>query len=255
MMKLSPGVQGLIIANAIMFVFAHFVPGQEDRMFRWFGLYFPKNENFQIWQLVTTMFMHGGLAHIFFNMFALSSFGTLLERRWGLRRFMTFYFIAGIGASIIYTLVNYFKFSGMHQELIELGQSSAAIQAFLDTGRLSPDVASHFNPEQLKAFFRIYHTPAVGASGAIYGVLVAFGILYPNAKLSLIFFPVPVAAKYIIPGLLFLDLFSGVTGFSLFGGGIAHFAHIGGAIIGFLLMWFWRGMKDDHDEDRFHVFN
>ena len=85
--------------------------------------------------------------------------------------------------------------------------------------------------------------PAVGASGAIYGILVAFGITYPNAKLALIFFPVPIAAKYFIPLLIGLDLFSGMTGFSIFGGGIAHFAHIGGAIIGFFLMWYWRGSR------------
>ena len=88
--------------------------------------------------------------------------------------------------------------------------------------------------------YRIYVGPMVGASGAIYGILVAFGLLYPNAKLALLFLPVPIAAKFFIPILLALDLFSGVTGFSLFGGGIAHFAHIGGALIGFLLMWHWR---------------
>ena len=89
-------------------------------------------------------------------------------------------------------------------------------------------------------FYQIYNTPAVGASGAIYGVLVAFGMTFPNAKLALIFLPVPISAKYFIPVLIALDLFSGVTGFSIFGGGIAHFAHVGGAIIGFIIMWYWK---------------
>jgi membrane associated rhomboid family serine protease len=91
--------------------------------------------------------------------------------------------------------------------------------------------------------YRIYAAPMLGASGAIYGILVAFGLMYPDAKLALLFLPVPIAAKYFIPIILALDLFSGVTGFSLFGGGIAHFAHIGGALIGFLLMWYWRSRE------------
>ncbi len=239
-MKLSLGVKALIIANAILFVFTHIIPDRPDGMYHLFALYFPGNDYFQAWQMITTMFMHGSIAHIFFNMFALSSFGSALEFRWGLRRFLTFYFLAGIGASLIYTLVNQFKFNEVYEALALLEQSPAAIQALLDTGRIDPKVVGMLSEAQLTEFVRIYHTPVVGASGAVYGVLVAFGILYPNAKLSLIFFPVPVAAKYFIPGLLCLDLFSGVTGFSLFGGGIAHFAHIGGAVIGFLLMMFWR---------------
>jgi membrane associated rhomboid family serine protease len=112
----------------------------------------------------------------------------------------------------------------------------------IDTA-LTSDVQTmrSFSEEKLQDFWRLFNMPVVGASGAIYGVLVAFGMLFPNAKLFLIFLPVPIAAKYFIPVLIALDLFSGVTGFSIFGGGIAHFGHVGGAIIGFLLMWYWRG--------------
>jgi membrane associated rhomboid family serine protease len=109
----------------------------------------------------------------------------------------------------------------------------------LDTGRYSGPSDREINKAAVD-LYQIYSGPMLGASGAIYGILVAFGLLYPNAKLAILLIPVPVAAKYVIPTLLALDLFSGVTGFSLFGGGIAHFAHLGGALIGFLLMWHWR---------------
>ena len=148
--------------------------------------------------------------------------------------------MAGIGASIIYTLVNYFQFTAIYDEMIAHGLTPSEIQRLLETGNIDAARFADFSQSRLQDFYHLFNAPAVGASGAIYGILVAFGISYPNAKLALIFFPVPIAAKYFIPVLIGLDLFSGVTGFSIFGGGIAHFAHIGGAIIGFLLMWFWR---------------
>ncbi len=242
MMKLSAGVKGLLIANVILFAISFMVSGLKEPMFDWFALYFPENDQFKIWQFITSMFMHGGPAHLFFNMFALFSFGSVLEARWGIRRFMTFYFIAGLGAGIIYTLVNYIQFNDMYNELENLGLSAVEIKALLNTGYPGAKVAAQFTAEQILSFRQIYFGSAVGASGAIYGVLVAFGMMYPNAKLMLIFLPVPVAAKYFIPALVGLDLILGVTGTPLFGGfgpGIAHFAHIGGALVGFLLMTYW----------------
>ncbi|MDZ7613934.1 MAG: rhomboid family intramembrane serine protease [Flavobacteriaceae bacterium] len=206
----------------------------------WLALYFPKNEHFGIWQFVSHMFMHGGFAHILFNMYALWAFGTPLENMWGRNKFLFFYFSAGLGAGLIYTAVNYFQFNNIYQDLVQLGMDAESIQNILNTGQYNPDILSAIPEKKLSEFYQIYHTPAVGASGAIYGVLVAFGMSYPNAKLALIFFPVPIAAKYFIPVLIALDLFSGVTGFSLFGGGIAHFAHVGGAIIGFIMMQYWK---------------
>jgi hypothetical protein len=147
--------------------------------------------------------------------------------------------LAGIGAGLIYTLVNYIQFNTLYNEIISQGVTATDIQALLDNPMTTLEELGDYSEAKLN-IYSIFNFPAVGASGAIYGILVAFGISYPNAKLALIFFPVPIAAKYFIPVLIGLDLFSGVTGFSIFGGGIAHFAHIGGAIIGFLLMWYWR---------------
>ena len=209
-------------------------------MVEWFAFWFPRNEHFAVWQLVTYMFMHGGIGHIFFNMFGLVSFGTLLERQWGTRKFLVFYFLCGIGAGVIHMGVSWFEYQSILHRLTNAGVTAPAIESMLSTGRYLGPAGEPAIKDWVTDMYRIYAGPMVGASGAIYGILVAFGLLYPDAKLALLFLPVPIAAKYFIPVLLAMDLLSGVTGFSLFGGGIAHFAHIGGALIGFLLMWHWR---------------
>ena len=235
--KLTETVKHLIILNALFFA-ASSLLGLDLNHF--FALYFPENENFGIWQFVTHMFMHGGFMHILFNMYALWSFGSPLEQMWGKNKFIFFYFSAGLGAGLIYTAVNYFQFNSIHNDLISLGLQTSDIHSLLTSGKYNSDILNQISEKKLMEFYQIYNTPAVGASGAIYGVLVAFGMTFPNAKLALIFLPVPISAKYFIPVLIALDLFSGVTGFSIFGGGIAHFAHVGGAIIGFIIMWYWK---------------
>ncbi len=244
--NLSLAVTGLIAVNVLLFVITFLLPGNEQRMNEWLALYFPMNELFQPWQFATHMFMHGGFAHILFNMFALFMFGTPLERIWGSQRFLVFFFLSGFGAGLIYTAINFYQFQALYDQLIGLGLSDKDIGLILDTGQTQSSLLSKISREDLSEFFTLFHAHVVGASGAVYGILVAFGIMYPNAKLALIFLPVPVAAKYFIPALLLLDLFSGVTGFSLFGGGIAHFAHIGGAIIGFCLMLLWRKSSSEY---------
>ncbi len=230
--KLTPAIKNLIIINVIFFVVSqYFIP----QMYEWFSLFFPKNEHFGFWQFVTHMFMHGGFAHILFNMYALWAFGSPLEQMWGKNKFLFFYFSTGLGAGLIYTAINYFQFNSGFQELLNSGISSSELISLMDYTKV-------YQNETLQNINEIYNTPAVGASGAIYGVLVAFGMSFPNAKLALIFFPVPIAAKYFIPVLIGIDLFSGVTGFSIFGGGssgVAHFAHVGGALIGFIMMKYW----------------
>lgn len=240
MNKSAGAIKIIIVVCLIFFVFTFFVPDLQRFMFETFALYFPAQEKFRIWQFVTNIFMHGGFAHIFFNLYALWAFGSPLEQMWGKNKFLLFFFLCGIGAAVIYTLVNYVKFNNLYAELIASGATGSDISTFLQTGEYSVGAMGALTEEKLQDFFALFNTPVVGASGAIYGVLVAFGILFPNAKLFLLFLPVPIAAKYFIPVLIGLDLFSGVTGFSIFGGGVAHFGHVGGAFIGFLLMWFWR---------------
>jgi len=245
--KLTDAVKHLIILNVIFFAASSFLGAS---LGDWLALYFPKNPHFGLWQYVSHMFMHGGFMHILFNMYALWAFGSPLEQMWGRNKFLFFYFSAGIGAGLIYTAVNYYQFNSIYNDLVSLGMSATEIQGLLESGRYNSSILDQIPENRLADIFQIYNTPAVGASGAIYGVLVAFGMTFPNAKLALIFLPVPISAKYFIPVLIGLDLFSGVTGFSIFGGGIAHFAHVGGAIIGFIIMKFWQ--KNQFNDKRWN---
>ncbi len=232
--KLTEGIKHLIIINVIFFIVPQLLKMDFTNAL---ALHFPKNGNFGIWQYVSHLFMHGSFSHILFNMYGLWAFGTPLEQMWGRNKFLFFYFSAGLGAGIIYTLVNYYQFNGIYEQLINMGISSTDIQNILDSGRYNNDIITLSN-QTMSEFYSLYHTPAVGASGAVYGILVAFGLAFPDAKLALIFFPVPIAAKYFIPVMILGDLFFGMTKYSI--GNIAHFAHIGGALIGFIIAWYWK---------------
>lgn len=178
--------------------------------------------------------------HLVFNMYALWAFGSPLERMWGTKKFLFFYFSAGLGAALIHTGVNYYNVSQGLEALAAAGIPESDVLSVLREGKYSETWMQLAPRGEVENMLSAFMTPAVGASGAIYGILVAFGMLFPNSELFLIFLPVPIKAKYFIPVLIGLDLFSGVTGYSIFGNGIAHFAHIGGALFGFLMMWYWK---------------
>jgi membrane associated rhomboid family serine protease len=235
--RITETVKVLIIINVLFFAGTLFLG---DRAYQLLSLYFIKNENFQLWQIVSHMFMHGGVMHILFNMYALWAFGSPIENYLGKNKFIFFYFSAGIGAAIIHTLVNYFAYQSGFNSLLDAGMTPEAIQTMLNTGQYDTSILNNVSKDTLQTMFEAFNTPAVGASGAIYGVLVAFAMLFPNVSLFLLFVPVPIKAKYFIPVLIGIDLFSGFTGYSLFGGGIAHFAHVGGALFGFIMMWYWK---------------
>jgi membrane associated rhomboid family serine protease len=239
MNRMPRAVAVLLTINVAVFAVGLLLPNGRDQIVAAGALWFPGNEHFGPWQVVSYMFLHSGLGHIFFNMFALVSFGSVLEREWGAGRFLGFYFLCGIGAGLVQLGVTWYEFAGLHGQLVAAGMTPDAIKAMLASGQAALPAGPGVQHAAID-LYRLYHAPTVGASGAIYGMLVAFGFLHPNAKLALMFVPVPVAAKIVIPVLVGLDLLSGVTGFSLFGGGVAHFAHVGGAVIGFLLMLLWR---------------
>ncbi|MEE9407807.1 MAG: rhomboid family intramembrane serine protease [Polaribacter sp.] len=228
MNKLTDAIKHLIIINVIVFIAPQLLKLDFTNIL---ALHFPENENFGIWQYVTHMFMHGSVPHILFNMYGLWAFGTPLEKMWGRNKFLFFYFSAGFGAGLIYTLVNYYQFNIAFEKLIELGSTKAEIIELMNPGLV-------YKNEYLQTVNSLYSTPAVGASGAIYGVLVAFGIFFKDAKMALIFLPIPIAAKYFIPIMILGDLFFGMTKYSI--GNVAHFAHIGGALIGFIIAWYWK---------------
>ena len=237
MRNMTETVKQLIIINIIFFVGTQVVG---EVAYKFLSLYYPENPDFQYWQLLSHMFMHGDLMHIFFNMFALYSFGTTLEQIWGSRKFLFFFISCGLGAALIHFASNYYFFHDSLSTLVANGMSESEIMQVLSQGKFDSRWQEILSPSDFTSLIGAYSTPAVGASGAIYGVLVAFAFLFPNAELAFMFIPVPIKAKYFVPVIVGLDLFSGVTGFSIFGDGIAHFAHVGGALVGFLMMWYWK---------------
>lgn len=236
MNNITDAIKHLIIINVIVFIAPQLLQSDFTNIL---ALHFPKNEHFGFWQYVTHMFMHGGFAHILFNMYGLWAFGTPLEQMWGKNKFIFFYFSSGIGAGLIYTLVNYYQFNSIFELFIQAGLTDTEVITILKEGSTNDlRVLGAISQQQFNEIFALYNTPAVGASGAVYGVLVAFGMYFKDAKLALIFFPVPIAAKYFIPVMILGDLFFGVTKYSV--GNVAHFAHIGGALIGFIIAYYWK---------------
>ncbi|GAA0873010.1 rhomboid family intramembrane serine protease [Gangjinia marincola] len=232
MARITETVKVLLIINVIFFIGSMTLG---DMAIRLFAMWFPENENFQVWQILTHMFMHGGFGHILFNMYGLWAFGSALEMKWGPQRFLFFYISAGLGAVALHIGIDYFRYQSFFATLVDSGLTPQNINELLTTGRTSGgfDVSQ----DAIDGIASIYRSPMLGASGAVYGVLVGFGMLFPNVELMLIFLPVPIKAKYFIPGLLCIDLFFGITGSPL---NIAHWAHLGGALVGFLMVWYWK---------------
>jgi len=248
--QITDTVKHLLIVNVLMFVGTMAI-GDGELFYKYFGLYFPKNDLFQPWQIVTHMFMHGGLMHILFNMFALWMFGTAVEQIFGSKKFLFFYILAGLGAAVLQLAYLYFNFNSGLSVLVSEGFSGAEIMNTLNQGKYNTGWEVILGEAKLGSFVSSFNTTMVGASGAIMGVLVAFGMLFPNSKLMLIFLPIPIKAKYFIPGIIILDLVSALTGQSFFSpSNTAYVAHIGGALTGFLMMYFWK--KDQSDKYRWN---
>lgn len=242
-------VKHLLIINVIMFVGTMTI-GNGELFYKWFALYFPENSLFKPWQIITHMFMHGGFAHIAFNMFALWMFGTAVEQRLGSKKFLFLYISAGLGAVLFQLGYYYFQYVPIETELIQSGLLQSEINEMLSTNKVIRDI-NEVQFSQLQSLFDVHRTSMVGASGCIMGVLAAFGIMNPNAELMLIFLPIPIKAKYFIPGIIILDIISAFSGQSFFSpSNTAYLAHVGGAVVGALIMWYWR--KNQFDNYRWH---
>ena len=233
--RVSEIVKHLIIINVIFFI-ASIVFG--ELMYDLFAMHYPNNSDFILWQPVTHMFMHGDITHILFNMFGLWMFGTPLEQMWGKQKFVFFYLSAGFGAVLIQTIVYHYDVMSVTQILIDYGLTNSDVDAFYKTGRLNTSIIQSVGEDRLYSGIQSFKAVMVGASGALYGILVAFAMLFPNVQLMLLFPPIPIKAKFFVPLLILFDLFFGFTSYSV--GPIAHFAHIGGAVTGFLMMWYWK---------------
>ena len=235
MRTITETVKHLLIINVIFFV-ASISLG--DLVYDLFALHYPSNPKFKIWQPLTHMFMHGDIGHIFFNMFGLYMFGTPIEQMWGRKKFIFFYLSTGIGAAAFQLLLYYFQVNQVSNILLAEGLTGSQISTFFQTSDLSYSMVERIGREKLLSGLSTFNSVMVGASGALYGILVAFAFLFPNARLMLLFPPIPVKAKILVPILILSDLFFGFTSYSI--GPIAHFAHVGGAVTGLVMLWYWK---------------
>jgi membrane associated rhomboid family serine protease len=227
----SPVVKNLIIINALMFLGMVAV----ERSFhldmnRILGLYYFRSPFFHPYQIITHMFMHGGIEHIFFNMFALWMFGKVLEQVWGPKRFFIYYMVTGLGAALLHSFVLQVEMS----PLLKYVSETYKIDTF------TPEVIDNlYNMSDVKAkeLALAMAIPTVGASGAVFGLLLGFGVLFPNTQLMLLFPPIPIRAKYFVIGYGLIELYLGIT---QPGSNIAHFAHLGGMLFGFIMLRMWK---------------
>ena len=225
-------VKNLLIINGLFFLATIALDSMGIDLFKTLALYYPSSNQFGIWQLVTYMFMHGGFTHVLFNMFALWMFGNVLENVWGPRRFLNYYLITGVGAGLTHILVAYIRILSSGYELTpdQLEMIYNEGYQVLQSGR------NYANPAM--SFYNIMiNVPTVGASGAVFGILLAFGMMFPNS-LIYIYFAFPMKAKYFVILYGVIELVSGISNRT--GDNVAHFAHLGGMFFGYFLIMYWK---------------
>ena len=230
--NIPPVVKNLIIINVLFYIASYILELKGIRLSSTLGLYFPLSENFGLHQIFTHMFMHGGLTHIFFNMFALYMFGRVLESVWGSKRFLIYYLITGVGAAILHSFVNFLEYQSLVSKM-----SPETIEYVKTEGPNLWNEGKNFSDVFAGKLNMLLNIPTVGASGAVFGLLLAFGMLFPNTQLMLLFPPIPIKAKYFVMGYGAIELY---LGFSHPGSNIAHFAHLGGMLFGFILIKYWK---------------
>jgi len=230
--NLPPALKNLLIINTLIFVGAALLQSTGFDVNEMFGLHYFQAEKFHFFQLVSYMFLHANFQHLFFNMFGLFMFGRILEQVWGSQRFLLFYFVTGIGAGLVQEAVQLIELRPAIQEIngliANMPSGGVNVGGDLITSR---DGLLEFKTHMLNRFVTI------GASGAVYGVLLAFGMLFPNTEMFIMFIPIPIKAKYMVIAYGLIELTSGIAGT---GGGVAHFAHLGGMLFGFFLIRYWR---------------
>jgi len=232
--NIPPITRNIIIINIIVFIGSYFLG---SKAIEYLAGFYPFSPFFHSWQIITHMFMHGSIMHILFNMLTLYSFGPILEQTLGERRYLILYFVSGLGAFFLFNGWNFIEAQQYTRELQQLGFN---VNAYLSGASVefSGNAESVLRQKELLENFRgIVATPMVGASGAIFGVVAAFATLYPDSKIMMMFIPIPMKVKYLMPIVIVVSVYLGVSGN---GGGIAHLAHVGGALVGWLLARSWK---------------
>ncbi|MHC2992575.1 protease [Pontibacter sp. HJ8] len=257
MFNITPMVRNLLIINVVVFIL-------QGNLFdaRQFALYNFSSDYFQPIQLFTHMFLHGSWSHLFSNMFSLFIFGPLLERFWGSQRFLAFYLITGLGASLLYSGVRSYE---LHQVQSEAAQyvespSPAGFYSFMESHyaggyekrfaieyQRNPDSEAYISESKkavTQVFKQAFNSPMLGASGAVFGLLMAFGMLFPNLELFLLFLPIPIKAKYFVLLYGAYELYAGFN--RVPGDNVAHFAHLGGMLFAYILIKMWQ--RNDYQD-------
>lgn len=227
-------VKILLLINIAMFVLSTAFPILSDKL----AVYSFHSPNFQPVQLISHMFMHGNWGHLFFNMFALLIFGRVLEFYWGSKRFFVYYFIAGIGGALFYLGVKEYEIQRLFAAL-----DPAVVEEVLKNGTSILQKGMNYIDPELSSLNLAINVPCVGASGAIYGLLLAFGVVFPNERIY-IYFLIPLKAKWFVLIYGGLELFYGVTGTA---DGVAHFAHLGGMLFGLIVLLVWRKQRNNYE--------
>lgn len=227
MIQITDTVKHLIIINVLFFAATYVF---KDQVYDLLAMHYPANPLFKPWQILTHMFMHGNVSHILFNMIGLWMFGSTVEQMIGRKNFLILYFIAGIGAVLFSVGIDYFQYNKAYEALIQSGIQESEFMKYVLNG-------SGTNNDYANILVRKYNTSLVGASGALYGIMVAFGVLLPKAKMGLMFLPIMIESRIFIPLILLYDISFGVF---RVGDNIGHFAHVGGAIFGFIAIWYMK---------------
>ena len=261
MNRITPIVRNLLILNIAMFALP-LLGGVHELATSLLGLRFIHAPTFSIWQLVTHMFMHANFSHLLYNMLGLFFFGPLLESAWGAQRFLLFYLVTGIGAGLFYLGINYFEVRNMQSAaeafveapspegyvayLNQFGKGYISADAtFIDSYSERPDNPAYVNVagERVQTIYsRRINTPMIGASGAVYGILMAFGLLFPNTELFLFLIPFPIKAKYLVAIYGVTALYGAINPEA--GDNVAHYAHIGGMLFGYIFYLFWKQKRE-----------
>ncbi len=236
---LPPVVKNLLIINGLFFLATvSLQSGFKIDLNSIGGLHYFGSDQFQPFQFITYMFLHGDITHLFFNMFAFWMFGNVIENVWGAKKFIIYYFVTGIGAALIQQSVHFIEIQSIIHTLLENGLTKSNIDQIIITGKYNPDMLNFISEYDLSKFYYLHHNQyTVGASGSVFGILLAFGMLFPNALIYL-YFAIPIKAKWLVIGYGALELWSGIAANP--GDNVAHFAHLGGMLFGFILIKMWK---------------
>jgi membrane associated rhomboid family serine protease len=227
--SIPPVVKTILIINVVLFVLSYVIPA--------LNIYFPiygfESALFRPYQFITHMFMHSGFTHIFFNMFALYMFGRVLEQYWGSKRFFIYYFVTGFGAALLHLLVLQIQANNLIAQM-----PPEQVDIVLNEGAKIWLSGRNYADSMMGQLNSIVNVPTVGASGAIYGLLLAFGVLFPNVEMFIMFIPIPIKAKYLVIFFIISELYLGFVDRP--GDNVAHFAHLGGMLFGLIFIYFWK---------------